>query len=102
MYVGSRWDDTNKTLVIDVGGTLNYAIQQDFKETYIHREQPGITVRINMGMTDFVDSAGLGMLIQLRKHVESQNGKVVLVQPRDTVLKILKTAQFDRLFSIEK
>lgn len=101
MYVGSRWDDTNNTLIIDIGGTFTYALQKDFIDSYIHRDHPGLTVKINMGMTDFVDSAALGMLIQLWKHVESQEGRVVLLHPRDTVLKILKTAQFDRLFSIE-
>ena len=101
MSIESTWNDGNKTLVIDIGDTFNYSSQQVFREAYINREQPGLIVKINMAMTEFMDSAALGMLIQLRKFVESQKGKIVLVSPRDTVLKILKTAQFDRLFKIE-
>ena len=101
MFIGSTWHDIDNTLVIDLGSTFSYSAQHDFRESYVNCEQPGMTVKINLGMTDFVDSAALGMLIQLRKHVESQKGSVVLINPRDTVLKILKTAQFDRLFTIE-
>jgi anti-anti-sigma factor len=101
MSIESTWNDGNKTLSIDIGDTFNYSSQSDFKEAYINHEHPGLIVKINMAMTEFMDSAALGMLIQLRKFVESHKGKVVLVRPRDTVMKILKTAQFDRLFRIE-
>ena len=101
MTIATAWNDDNKTLVIDIGDTFSYSAQREFREAYINRDQTGMTVKINMGLTNFMDSAALGMLIQLRKFVESHKGKVVLVNPRDTVLKILKTAQFDRLFRIE-
>lgn len=101
MTIGSNWDATNNTLEIEVGDIFNYSSQRDFREAYISHEQPGLAVKVQLGMTEFMDSAALGMLIQLRKYVEDHKGKVVLVNPRNTVLKILKTAQFDRLFTIE-
>lgn len=100
MYVGSHWDDAHNTLVIDIGGTFTYALRHDFKQAYARHDEFGITIKINMGMINFMDSAALGMLIELRKFVQSQKGNLVLVNPRDTVLKILQTAHFDRLFNI--
>lgn len=101
MYVGTHWDDAHNTLVIDIGGTFNYALRHEFKQAYTQHEESGITIKVNMGMIDFMDSAALGMLIELRKFVQSLKGELLLINPRDTVMKILQTAQFDRLFNIE-
>jgi anti-anti-sigma factor len=59
------------------------------------------TVIINLSQLQFIDSAGLGMLLIARDEVGKSNRKLVLAQPQGQVKRMFAVTKFDQLFTIE-
>nr|WP_241004096.1 STAS domain-containing protein [Magnetospirillum aberrantis] len=58
-------------------------------------------VAVDLSALDYMDSAGLGMLLTLRDRAERVGADVVLRRPRSEVRELLVLACFDTLFKIE-
>lgn len=58
-------------------------------------------VAIDLSALDYMDSAGLGMLLTLRDRAERAGADVVLRRPRSEVRELLELACFGTLFRIE-
>ena len=56
---------------------------------------------ISLERLDYMDSAGLGMLLTLRDRAGKANVPIRLVKPRGDVKELLSLACFDTLFAIE-
>ena len=63
------------------------------------RKRPRVAV--DLSALDYMDSAGLGMLLTLRDHAERAGADVVLRRPRSEVRELLDLACFGTLFTIE-
>jgi len=59
------------------------------------------TVVIDLSQLQFIDSAGLGMLLIARDEVGKTNRKLVLAQPQGQVKRMFTITKFDQLFTIE-
>lgn len=59
------------------------------------------TVTVDLEQLDYMDSAGLGMLVTLRGRAEKGGARVVLRKPRGDVKELLALACFETLFTIE-
>lgn len=56
---------------------------------------------VDLSRVDFLDSAGLALLVKLLKQAKAHNGNVVLVRSeKEAANRILKLTQFDKVFSI--
>jgi anti-sigma B factor antagonist len=56
---------------------------------------------VDLSHVDFLDSAGLALLVKLLKQAKSKDGNVVLVRSeKEAANRILKLTQFDKVFSI--
>lgn len=58
-------------------------------------------VVIDLSGVDYVDSAGLGILLTLREKAQEQNAKMVLKGMTGSVKEVLELACFDTLFTFE-
>lgn len=58
-------------------------------------------VTVDLSGLDYMDSAGLGMLLTLRDRAERASVEVAIRSPRSEVRELLVLACFDSLFSIE-
>lgn len=59
-------------------------------------------VAVDMGGLDYMDSAGLGMLLTLRDRAERAAAAVTIRNPQADVRELLVLACFDSLFAIEQ
>jgi anti-anti-sigma factor len=59
------------------------------------------TVVVDLKNLDYMDSAGLGMLLTLRDKADKAGTSVVLRQPKGDVKELLKLSCFDTLFTID-
>ena len=57
---------------------------------------------LDLSGVGYLDSSALGMLLLLREKAEARGMKVVLCRPSPTVLAILRTVQFGKLFEIQE
>ncbi|MGE5505969.1 MAG: STAS domain-containing protein [Actinomycetota bacterium] len=58
-------------------------------------------VTVDLNALDYMDSAGLGMLLTLRDQAQRRAAEVVLRRPKGDVAELLALACFDSLFVIE-
>ena len=56
---------------------------------------------VDLSALDYMDSAGLGMLLTLRDRAEKAGADVLLRRPKSEVRELLVLACFDTLFTIE-
>lgn len=62
------------------------------------RRSPAVAV--DLGGLEYMDSAGLGMLLTLRDRADASQAAVRLLHPRGEVKDLLELACFDTLFAI--
>ena len=62
------------------------------------RHQPSV---IELSGLDFIDSAGLGMLLIVRDAAAAHSAKVVLRGAREQAKRLIQVARFDSLFTVE-
>lgn len=101
MSINASQSADGKVVRIALAGTFDYSMQNDFRSAYRHVTAPGVTFRVNMQATEFMDSSALGMLLLIKEHAESGKGQVVIESPSGVIKRLLLNAKFDRLFAIE-
>lgn len=87
------------TTTISIVGEFCFDVNKAFRDAY--KTKPDThQFTINLSGVSRMDSAALGMLIQLREFTKNKSG-VVLSKPSTEVSQILQIANFQSLFSIE-
>lgn len=100
MSVSTHVADDGQVIEIRIAGRFDFSTQRAFREAY--REcPPGVRYRVDLSGVDYVDSAALGMLLLLRQHAGDIKQDVVLTQPSPSVDKILRIANFHKIFDVD-
>jgi len=102
MTLKSHLSDDKKVITISIEDRFDFSLHQNFREAYISCNKEGTNVLLDLGKTTYMDSSALGMILLLKDHVEKVSGSLKIVNPNDSVNKILEIAQFHRLMTIEK
>lgn len=90
MHMSGRFDFT----------TRNYFIERANEAIAATSAASVRQIKVDLSAVDYIDSAALGMLLLLRDRAKQQHKTVVLAGPSGTIKQIIKTAQFDKLFTI--
>jgi len=102
MSVSQNVSFDGKSVQIKIWERFDYKVSKDFRDAYCHIPgREGITYHVDLSDVDFIDSSALGMLLMLREHANCRGGVVVIERPSETIDKILRVANFERLFVIE-
>lgn len=93
---------TGNKVRITIAGRFDSSVYMDFKQAYTPlMENAAIqTLEVDLSGVDYLDSAALGMLVQLNEHAKNAKKSVTLVSVPGRVSDILKTASADKLFTI--
>ncbi|PWG65867.1 STAS domain-containing protein [Spiribacter halobius] len=93
----SAYRESNGCMRIRVRGRLALQNHRDFRAVY-----DGISdVRhyiVDLSETEYVDSAGLGMLVLLHEYAQARNATVELADANERTARILRIAGFDKIF----
>lgn len=74
-----------------------FDLNRQFRDAY--QSLPAKTpVTVDLSGADYIDSAGLGMLIRLREHAGDASNAVTIKGANPTVQQILDVANFHQLF----
>lgn len=88
---------------IDLKGRLTFSDYSTFREmTQMFSEYKTKNCSIDLSALEFIDSAGLGMLLIARDKVRSFEGNITLKGAQGQVKKMLDLGHFERLFQFEK
>jgi anti-sigma B factor antagonist len=96
-----RRDDDEAT-ELAVGGDLDLETSADLRQALLAviDETEGTRVIVDLEGVDFIDSAGLGVLVGGRERARDADGDLVLVATGRNVLKVLELTGLDRVFEI--
>lgn len=97
-----RQTKSGNQATLSLSGRFDFNVHRDFKEAYMSmlNDAEVHAISINLAGVEYLDSSALGMLLMLRERVLAANKQISLVNPNETVLKILDIANFKKLFAI--
>jgi anti-sigma B factor antagonist len=97
-----RRDDGGDVPVVAVHGELDFEGAPNLRLALIEAidENPGRRVVVDLEGVDFIDSAGLGVLVGGLKRVRAAKGELVLVATGRSVVRVLELTGLTRVFEI--
>jgi anti-sigma B factor antagonist len=90
----------NATTLVVLRGDLDLATAPDLRECLVEVIDEGARIVIDLEAVDFLDSAGLGILVGGLKRARTAGGELELVCSSREVLRPLEITGLDRLFTI--
>lgn len=94
--------ETGADVEVQVKGRLTFSDHKTFRDIVksldSHRNKNWV---IELSGLDFIDSAGLGMLLIVRDAAAAHSAKVVLRGAREQAKRLIQVARFDSLFTVE-
>lgn len=100
MSIETALSKNNTVLTIKLDNKFDYSKVQDFREAYEGLAESIQSIVIDLGRTEYMDSAALGMLLNMQKSLDSRVLNYEIINSQDSVLRILEISRFDKKFSI--
>lgn len=87
---------------IGLSGQLTFADHQKFRRIIDEIKGNNLeSLRLDFSKVDFIDSAGLGMLLLLRDECQNRHIALALNNAHGQVQKVFTISKFDQLFKLE-
>lgn len=93
--------ENNDVLVISVKGAFDFSMLNEFREAYSCDMDKDTRVVIDMRDTSSINSSALGMLLNMQRHLEKDDGEISIINCNDVVKKIFNITHFNKKFQIE-
>lgn len=87
-------------VTIQVDGNFDIGCYDDFNKSLNENLNSATKFVIDLAKTSYMDSSALGMLLLLREKTSGGAVAVEFTNVNEEVMKILKVAKFDQLFTI--
>ncbi len=97
-----RFDRSGSGITIVLSGRLTFVENANFRQVIERLSEPGLApIDFDLGGLDYIDSAGLGMLLIARDAVANRGGRIRLRHISGQVKRILDLARFADFFDFE-
>ncbi|MCG5500324.1 STAS domain-containing protein [Ectothiorhodospira lacustris] len=101
MSISRQVDSGNALVIINIEGRFDFSEHRPFRDAYRDIAPGSVRFLVDLSRADYLDSSALGMLLLLREHAGTDAGRVTIRGCTEDVLRILRIANFDRLFILE-
>ena len=98
MDIQLTWEDERRLLITcsgDIGWDDRDELVKKIRNAVGEKQEPHLVM--DLEAVDFVNSAGLGALIQVLKFLGEREGKLVMAKVPPNLLNLFTTVRFDRL-----
>lgn len=99
-----QYETSERPGVIEVTlhGRITYSDHPSFRNVMAQIKESGATQLVfDLADVEFIDSAGLGMLLMVRDTAAQKRAEVVLRRSRGQVQRIFASSKFETLFTVE-
>lgn len=97
-----RYEFDDECARVSIGGEFTFTDHAAFKSIASRLfENEGRPIVIDLTSLEFIDSAGLGMLLIVRDEANKANRQLILRSPRGQVKRMFEVTKFDTLFDVE-
>lgn len=98
----TQFDISDQSATVRLHGRLTFAENGAFRHVVKNLEQAERDrVIIDLGQLDYIDSAGMGMLLVARDVAAARGGAVTLVNAGGQVGRMLRLAKFSDFFTLD-
>lgn len=94
---------SKKTIILDIGKTFTCSDVATLEKKFIRAvvDNRSIDVVLDFKNTEKIDKNALGLLLAFRQYLHKDNCEIPIINVSKPVRKIIKQANFDRLFKVE-
>jgi anti-sigma B factor antagonist len=96
--IAKEYDVTRNKWIVILRGEIDisnaYMLREEFNAVY---EELRADMDINVSEVIYIDSTGLGIFIGLYEKMRKRGNRVRLLDPRNSLKKLLKITQFDEV-----
>ncbi len=96
------FEQQGDVITVTLEGRIHGTNADEMDKAMTHAASQAKHLILNLKDLEFVSSSGLRTFLKLRREAIGKEGEVVLAEPTEAVLKILKVASLDHLFTITK
>jgi anti-anti-sigma factor len=100
-HIQTRHDGDSGSLTITVSGVFNFDLIADFRSAYDQLEPVPQHVTVDLRATEAIDSAALGMLLNMQEKLGLGREAVHIINASRDVRRILEITHFDKKFTID-
>lgn len=86
---------------VTFAGRFTFADHDGFQRVLGHLQTQRGPVTLDLSRVEFIDSAGLGMLLMARETADGRSQRLTLKGARGAVAKMFEVSRFDTLFALE-
>ncbi|WP_328986734.1 STAS domain-containing protein [Thiorhodovibrio winogradskyi] len=101
MSITRHIDESKQQVIIKIDGRFDFAQHKAFRDAYRDISPGSKTYVVDLSATSYLDSSALGMLLLLREHAGGDASPVRIQGCGEDVQRVLKIANFEKLFRIE-
>ena len=101
MSVTVKVSDQGASVTLSIMGRFDFSLHNEFRKSYKDLDVMDGEYIVDLGLTEYLDSSALGMLLLLKEHAETQSAVVKLLNANDDIKEILTIASFDKLFLLD-
>lgn len=101
MSISTQTSSDGHTLTIRVQDRFDFNVHRELRQAYEAQGKRFGNYVLDLRGTTYMDSAALGMLLQLREHAGGKRQAVRLTNAQPVIRDILAVANFDQLFTID-
>ncbi|GMU38150.1 MAG: Anti-sigma-B factor antagonist [Phycisphaerae bacterium] len=94
-------DQRGDATVVRLAGKIDMSRSPDLHKAMLDLcEQKPAHVVLQLAAVSYLDSSGVGTLVEVARRVKAYSGKLTLVAPNDRVRSIFEVTRLDRFFNI--
>ncbi len=98
MGIDMTVSDDGNSVSIAIAGKFDFQVYDEFRSAYTRTAGTGVSYKLDLSATDYLDSSALGMLLLLREHAGGETADIEITRVSPEVRKILEVANFGKLF----
>lgn len=89
-------------LVLDISGTivLGSGSEELARKLEDLLQEKNLGVVLNLENIDYIDSTGIGEMVGYLSKFQNVSKKIVLLKPKERILKLLRITQLDKVFKV--
>lgn len=88
-------------VVIAISGNFDFNVVQDFQQAYKEQESKAENFTVDLRQVEYMDSSALGMLLNMRKHLQAESKEIRISNCRPQIRRILEISRFDKKFTLD-
>lgn len=89
-------------LTIKITGMFDARLIQNFRAAYQNMDEIDTEVILDLGDTEYLDSAALGLLIHMKKKLaHTPANHIRIINSNERITKLFHIMQFDQMFDLD-